>query len=31
MDSVSWQRLDGACICLSALVLFGFMAEGIAW
>jgi hypothetical protein len=31
MDTISWQRLEGACVCLSALVLFVFMGDGIAW
>jgi hypothetical protein len=31
MDTISWQRLEGACICLSALALFVFMGSGIAW
>src|SRR5690606_550047 len=31
MSTISWQRLEGACVCLSALVLFAFMGDGIAW
>ncbi len=31
MNTIIWQRLEGACICLSALVLFVVLDDGIAW
>jgi hypothetical protein len=31
MDTISWQRLEGAGVCLSALMLFGFLGDGIVW
>jgi hypothetical protein len=31
MDTIIWQRLEGACVCLSALALLVFMGGGIAW
>jgi hypothetical protein len=31
MDTISWQRWEGAGVCLSALALFLFMGNGIAW
>lgn len=31
MDTISWQRLEGACVCLLALVLFVLMGGDIIW
>ncbi|MGL4237818.1 DUF4260 family protein [Tabrizicola sp.] len=31
MDTISWQRLEGAGVCLSALGLFVFLGDGIVW
>lgn len=31
MNTIIWQRLEGACVGLSALALFAFMGDGIAW
>jgi hypothetical protein len=31
MGTIGWQRWEGAGISLSALVLFAFMGDGIAW
>jgi Domain of unknown function (DUF4260) len=31
MDTVTWQRLEGAAVCLSALALFAFLGDGFAW
>jgi hypothetical protein len=31
MDTITWQRFEGAGVCLSALALFAFLGDGIAW
>lgn len=31
MDTVIWQRLEGAGVCLAALVAFGVVADGAGW
>lgn len=31
MDTVSWQRLEGALVCIAALVLFVLLGDGVAW
>lgn len=31
MDTIRWQRVEGACVCLSALVLFAFLGEAVVW
>jgi hypothetical protein len=31
MDTITWQRLEGAGVCLSALALFAFLGDGFAW
>lgn len=31
MDTIRWQRLEGACVCISALMLFAFLGDAVAW
>jgi hypothetical protein len=31
MGTIAWQRLEGAGVCLSTLVLFALMGDGVAW
>jgi hypothetical protein len=31
MDTISWQRLEGAFVCIAALVLFVVLGDGVAW
>jgi hypothetical protein len=31
MDTITWQRLEGAGVCLSALALFALLGDGVAW
>ena len=31
MDPIIWQRLEGAGLCLSALMLFALLGDGIIW
>jgi Domain of unknown function (DUF4260) len=31
VDTITWQRLEGAGVCISALALYALLGEGIVW